>query len=89
MDKPNPEPRTLVLNPNDNVAVALSVIQPGVVTSEGVTARERVPKGHKIATGKIETGAPVRQVRPDHRLCHKRHRCLATGCMSTIPAWAR
>ena len=61
MDKPNVEPRTLVLNPADNIAVALTVVAPGTVTSEGVTARERVPKGHKIAIAKIETGAPVKK----------------------------
>ena len=61
MDKPSAEPRTLVLNALDNVAIALSVIETGAVTAEGVTARARVPKGHKIATAKIETGAPVRK----------------------------
>ncbi len=61
MDKPNAEPRTLVLNPEDNVAVALSVIVPGAVTAEGVTARARVPKGHKIALARIETGEPIRK----------------------------
>jgi len=52
-------PRTLVLNARDNVAVVLSPVAEGTTTREGVTARGRVPKGHKIATGKIEAGAPV------------------------------
>ena len=59
MDKPNTEPRTLVLNDKDNVAIALSNVEQGAVTQQGVTARVRVPKGHKIATRKIATGEPV------------------------------
>ncbi|MBU1176636.1 MAG: altronate dehydratase family protein [Alphaproteobacteria bacterium] len=61
MDKPNAGPKTLVLNAEDNVAVALSAIETGAVTPEGVTARARVPKGHKIAIAKIDSGAPVRK----------------------------
>lgn len=61
MDKSNTQPRTLVLNSKDNIAVALSVLDVGTVTPEGVTVRDRVPKGHKIATAGIETGAPVRK----------------------------
>ncbi len=52
-------PRTLVLNRQDNVAVALSVIDEGMKTPEGVVASKRVPKGHKIATRKIASGEPV------------------------------
>ena len=37
--------------------MALTVIEAGAVTPEGVTARARVPKGHKIAIAKIENGA--------------------------------
>ena len=59
MDKPNPAPRTLVLNEKDNVAIALSVVEEGAVTPQGVTARARVPKGHKIAIRAIASGAPV------------------------------
>jgi len=52
-------PRTLVLDEKDNIAVALSAIQAGQETREGVRANGRVPKGHKIATQKIAAGAPV------------------------------
>lgn len=54
-------PRTLVLHPEDNIAVALSVIDQGAETAEGVTALNRVPKGHKIATARIASGEPVRK----------------------------
>ena len=59
MDRPNTDPHTLVLNDKDNVAIALNNVEQGAVTREGVTARVRVPKGHKIATRKIATGEPV------------------------------
>lgn len=52
-------PRTLVLHMSDNVAVALSVIDIGTVTTEKVTAANRVPKGHKIALRPIAKGEPV------------------------------
>lgn len=59
MNEMSPLPKTLVLNPKDNVAVALSVIDQGQQTAEGVIASQRVPKGHKIAIRPIGEGAPV------------------------------
>ncbi len=59
MNEMSPLPKTLVLNPKDNVAVALSVIEQGQETAEGVTASQRVPKGHKMAIRPIGEGAPV------------------------------
>ncbi len=50
--------RTLRLNPKDNVLVAVDVIEVGA-TPEGVTALAKVPRGHKMATVKIEKGAAV------------------------------
>ncbi|WP_189426122.1 UxaA family hydrolase [Devosia pacifica] len=54
-----PQPRTLVLSAEDNVAVALANLDVGTETPEGVTTSKRVPKGHKFATRAIETGKPV------------------------------
>ncbi len=51
--------RTLRLQPEDNVVVAIDLVQPGLPTSAGVTAVARVPKGHKMATAPIPPGAPV------------------------------
>ena len=51
--------RTLRLHPEDNVVVALDVLQPGDPTAAGVPAAARVPKGHKMATVPVAAGAPV------------------------------
>ena len=56
---PLPAPRTLVLNAQDNVAVALGNLEPGTLTAQGVTTTKRVPKGHKFATKPIATGQSV------------------------------
>ena len=55
-----PAPRALRLNASDNVAVAVDSIEPGASVL-GVTAAARVPKGHKMALGKIAAGEPVRK----------------------------
>jgi len=54
-------PRTLRLNASDNVIIAIDQIPSGATASDGVAARERIPKGHKMAAAPIETGAPVRK----------------------------
>ncbi|MBN8958855.1 MAG: altronate dehydratase [Rhizobiales bacterium] len=51
-------PRTLRLSPNDNVVVAIDQVAVGAEVA-GVTARERVPRGHKLAIGAIGEGEPV------------------------------
>ena len=51
-------PRTLSLNPKDNVIVAVDMIGPGV-TARGVPSTARIPKGHKMAATAIAKGAPV------------------------------
>jgi len=53
-------PRTIRLSPDDNVVVAVDQIAPGAVAA-GVTARERVPRGHKMALAGIREGEPVRK----------------------------
>lgn len=54
--------RVIVLHPTDNVATAMADLDTGDVVEIGattVTAREKVPFGHKIALGGIAHGAPV------------------------------
>jgi altronate hydrolase len=48
------------LHPSDNVVVATRRIAPGTRV-EGVTAREAIPSGHKIATVAIPRGEAVRK----------------------------
>ena len=54
--------RALVLNPVDNVAVALSDLSTGAVVDVGegrVQAIEVIPQGHKIALADLAQDAPV------------------------------
>ena len=53
-------PRTIRLSPEDNVVVAVDQI-PADAVAAGVTARERVPRGHKMAIAAIGEGQPVRK----------------------------
>jgi arabinonate dehydratase len=53
-------PRTLRLNPRDNIVVALDAIAAGARTAD-TQARARVPKGHKMAVVPIAPGEPVRK----------------------------
>ncbi|HHY50517.1 MAG TPA: altronate dehydratase [Alphaproteobacteria bacterium] len=54
-----PAPRSLVLNSADNVAVALTTLEVGADTAQGIRIRRRVPKGHKFALQPIAQGAPI------------------------------
>jgi altronate hydrolase len=51
-------PRSLRLNPKDNVIVAVDAIAPGT-RAQGVTACARIPRGHKMATQPIGKGQPI------------------------------
>jgi altronate hydrolase len=53
-------PRTIRLSPEDNVIVAIDQIVSGAEVA-GLTARERVPRGHKMAVTAIREGEPVRK----------------------------
>lgn len=53
-------PRTLRLAPDDNVVVAVDAIGEGISAS-GVTARARIPRGHKMAVAPIAQDEPVRK----------------------------
>ena len=57
---PATAPRTLRLDPRDNVVVAVDTVPPGA-TVETIAASARVPRGHKMATVKIARGEPVRK----------------------------
>ncbi|MEK9722550.1 MAG: altronate dehydratase family protein [Rhodospirillaceae bacterium] len=56
------QPRTIRLDPADNVAVALDALAIGdTESSAGVAATAAVPAGHKMAVEAIPTGEPVRK----------------------------
>jgi altronate hydrolase len=55
------QPRALRLNPEDNVMIALDEIRPGDVAAGAPRAIERIPRGHKLATLRLETGTPIRK----------------------------
>ena len=54
-----PPARTLRLHAQDNVVVAVDVLEAGRPTVAGLEPRARVPKGHKMAVVPIGEGAPV------------------------------
>lgn len=54
-------PAALVLNPTDNVAVALDNLASGIEVQPGLVATQRIAKGHKIAIAPIGIGEPVRK----------------------------
>ena len=53
-------PRSLLLHETDGVLVAVDTLEPGMA-AQGVAARERIPRGHKMARIALEQGAPVRK----------------------------
>ena len=53
-------PRTLRLNENDNVIVAVDGLPPASVV-DGIAVTGRVLRGHKMAVAKIAKGEPVRK----------------------------
>ena len=53
-------PRFIRLRPDDNVIVAVDQIAPGNSVA-GLAARERVPRGHKMAVAAIASNEPVRK----------------------------
>src|SRR5918993_194235 len=53
-------PRTVRLHADDNVAIAIDLVQAGD-TAAGLTARERILRGHKMAVVPIREGEPIRK----------------------------
>jgi altronate hydrolase len=54
-------PRALRLNPSDNVVIAVDEFGAGSAVVPGVTTRERIPRGHKMAAAAIPLDAPIRK----------------------------
>src|SRR3954451_5024063 len=54
-----PAAKTLLLNPADNVAVALSTLDVGVETPQGVRTTKRVPRGHKFTVKPVRAGEAI------------------------------
>jgi altronate hydrolase len=54
------DPRALRLHATDNVIIAVEEFTPGAAPM-GVTAVERVPRGHKMAAAPIAEGEPIRK----------------------------
>lgn len=55
-----PPPRVVRIDPRDTVAVALGALEPGHWLSEfGVTVRDPIPFGHKVALTTMAPGDPV------------------------------
>jgi galactarate dehydratase len=52
-------PAVLVLNAKDNVGVVPANVDAGRALVNGVTAVERIPRGHKVAIARIAEGAAV------------------------------
>ncbi|RST86840.1 altronate dehydratase [Aquibium carbonis] len=59
MDATQTNARTLRLAEDDNILVAAGKIEPGAEIAQGLTLRERIPFGHKIAARAIATGEPI------------------------------
>src|SRR6516162_3275506 len=60
MNQISKQTRTIRLHADDNVVVAVDQLLVGAV-GQGVAAIERVPRGHKMASAPIATGAPIRK----------------------------
>ena len=60
-EQKTPSPRALRLNRADNVIVAVDEIAVGATPAPGLAARQRVPKGHKMAAAPIAIDEPIRK----------------------------
>ncbi len=54
-------PPTIRLHPGDSVVIARATLLPGAPVADNVTARDRIPAGHKVATRAISTGEEIRR----------------------------
>jgi len=62
VNAPNPSSPVIVISAGDNVATALETLEPGRVLARedaGVTVRDAIPRGHKVALARIAPGAAV------------------------------
>ena len=53
-------PRTIRLSPDDNIVIAIDLVNQGADVA-GLTARERILRGHKMAAVPIREGEPIRK----------------------------
>lgn len=56
----NPQPRTVRLNPDDDVVLAVDGLEPGMVV-DGVTVADKAPRGHKLAVRDLAEGETIRK----------------------------
>ena len=63
LDASSDVPRVIRMHPEDNVAIVVNDfgLPAGAELPSGLTLRERVPQGHKVALSDIAEGAPVRR----------------------------
>jgi altronate hydrolase len=59
-DRKMSTPRTIRLHADDNVVVAVDLLQQGDLAA-GITAREKIMRGHKMAIAPVREGEPVRK----------------------------
>src|SRR5215469_15075395 len=52
---------TVIIDPSDDVAVALRAIEAREAAAPGVEAVEPIPAGHKVSIKAVTAGAPVRK----------------------------
>ncbi|WP_423790772.1 UxaA family hydrolase [Microvirga solisilvae] len=58
LDKPALSPRSVRLSESDKLVVAVDPIMPGT-TLHGVTVKDRIPRGHKMAIAPVAQGEPI------------------------------
>jgi altronate hydrolase len=54
-------PPVIRLHPEDGVVIARASLLPGAQVAEGVTAKQRIPAGHKVAVRPHAVGEPIRR----------------------------
>ncbi|MGO2450678.1 UxaA family hydrolase [Pseudomonas taetrolens] len=55
-------PAVIRLNPQDNVVIAREALAEGqYLDVDGITVRQPIPSGHKVATERVEQGQPLRR----------------------------
>ena len=69
------EPLTIRMHERDNVAIVANDggLPPGAVLSSGLTLRDRVPQGHKVALVDLPADAPVLALWHSDRVRAERH----------------
>jgi len=56
-------PPTIRLHPDDGVVIARAALLPGTPVADNVTARDRIPAGHKVAVRGLAPGEAIRRYR--------------------------